>query len=406
MAHTSARTISRDVRLFQENLYWAEIKVNGGTGRVAKIDIEDFSPPQEVLQVWENLDSRKKPPQMSLFEDLELAVRELVEMRRRIYEAHTCSMEPYQVLPGSSLEAFMQDYSTLEGTANEKLQLVLSRHELALNQWLETEIKPLLEAGKITGTEIEQKLNLYASRFPNFNKIQRKFGVSLKGPVRLWNFKDALAKDTEAAKEYAEAAQARANARSAEAVEAVAQSEIDKTRAQAWAAEQEARAKTAAVNAQLVAEQQAYARACAYQEQQIRSAIEEKASELRTQILGLLVKNLSKIQEKNYQPGKLPPSIRADLQSLVESAQVLAQTDNSLTDLLGNLTTVQSAVQSASTFSNPDALREQVDALLKTLVKQLSLPDIETDSPGFDSEAQPTLWDRAMFINFRTPTPV
>ncbi len=61
-----------------------------------------------------------------------------------------------------------------------------------------------------------------------------------------------------------------------------------KARQEAWAAEQEARARTAAVNAQLDAERQAYARACAYQEEQIRSAIEEKASQLRSEILGLL----------------------------------------------------------------------------------------------------------------------
>ncbi|HEY9860173.1 MAG TPA: hypothetical protein V6D16_11760, partial [Candidatus Obscuribacterales bacterium] len=335
MAHTSIRTISRDLKLFSENVYWTEIKICGGSGRVAKIDLEDFAPPEAVLEVWEKTKSKKKPPQMLLFNELEAAVKSLNEERRKIYDELTSTIGPYQVLAGCNLEKFMEAFSTLEGLANEQLQSVLTRHQDAKSLWLQEEIRPLLQAGAIAGSDIEAKLDLYASRFPDFHKIQQKFGVSLKGPTKLWSFKEALRKDSEMAKTYAEAESARAIALDAEAASERAEAEIHSVRTLKWASEQEARARVAAANAQALAEQEVYARACAYQEQQIKSAIDEKASELRSQVLGLLVKNLSKLQEKDYQPGKLPPRIRADLQALVESAQVLAQTDSSLDEVVG-----------------------------------------------------------------------
>jgi len=202
--------------------------------------------------------------------------------------------------------------------------------------------------------------------------------------------KEALRKDSETAKAYAEAESARAIALEAAAISERAEAEITSARTLKWAAEQEARARVAAANAQVAAEREVYARACQYQEQQIKSAIDEKAAELRSQVLGLLVKNLTKIQEKDYQPGKLPPKIRTDLQALIESAQVLAQTDRSLDEVVTSLNTVTASSSTANT--NTTELRSQVDALLQNLEQRLAAPEI--------AESQDDQFDRSSFVNF------
>jgi hypothetical protein len=62
----NSRTIARDLAILTEtHLYNIEIKVCGGIGRVAKIDVEDFAPLYEVLEVWKSLGSKTKPLQLA-----------------------------------------------------------------------------------------------------------------------------------------------------------------------------------------------------------------------------------------------------------------------------------------------------------------------------------------------------
>jgi hypothetical protein len=87
------RTIQRDLKLLSErHLYYGEIEISGGANRVTTVDVEDFSLPAAVLQVWNSTRSRKKAPQVLVFEELARAVKQLNEGRRLIYRDHTVSL--------------------------------------------------------------------------------------------------------------------------------------------------------------------------------------------------------------------------------------------------------------------------------------------------------------------------
>ena len=87
MSQYNPRTIRRDLALLtEERLYTVEIKVRAGGARVSMVDIADFIPPIEVLDVWNSLSTKTKPPQIRLFESLEIAVKTLAEYRRSLYE--------------------------------------------------------------------------------------------------------------------------------------------------------------------------------------------------------------------------------------------------------------------------------------------------------------------------------
>jgi hypothetical protein len=87
------RTIQRDLKLLSErHLYYAEIEISGGANRVTTVDVEDFSLPSAVLQVWKTTRSRKKAPQVMVFDELANAVKQLNEQRRLIYRTHLTSL--------------------------------------------------------------------------------------------------------------------------------------------------------------------------------------------------------------------------------------------------------------------------------------------------------------------------
>jgi hypothetical protein len=99
-AKFNIHTIKRDLRILTETiLYYAKITVIGGANRVTSVNVEGFSLPDAVLQVWNNTRSRKKAPQMMVFEELAIAVRQLTEKRRLIYREHTVSLQVYRDLP-------------------------------------------------------------------------------------------------------------------------------------------------------------------------------------------------------------------------------------------------------------------------------------------------------------------
>ncbi|GAC1453810.1 MAG: hypothetical protein NVSMB70_21020 [Chamaesiphon sp.] len=112
---------------------------------------------------------------------------------------------------------------------------------------------------------------------------------------------------------------------------------------------------------------------------------------MRSSVLGVLHKKLTKLQDKDYQPGFLPPGLRSDLQSLIESAKVLSDTDQSLSDVLTGLVELNST--SSNRHSEPDVLRSQIDALLQGLESRLEVPELESNTGDGHLE-------RSQWVNF------
>lgn len=369
----SIRTLHRDLKLLSENLYHANIKIGSGASRIARVDVQDFAPPSQVLEVWQSFRSPKKPPQLLVFEELGEAVRQMTEQRRLIYEAHTIDLDLYRAIPGSQLDAFLQDFQTLEALCDRLLNSVLQSYTEAKNRFLREEIQPLLQAGYFGDDLTQRRLEIYANRFPSLEKIQKRFGAQLLGPFKIQSLREALQADAEAQRAQAQRAQA-------EAALAQAKAERSRIETEAWAAEEKTRAEVAA-----------YRKASAYQETQIRSAIEEKVEELRNQLLQLLHRNLQKLSEKNYEPGKLPAGLKKQFAELVQSASILSQTDQSLAQVVADLTQLNTT---ATTRTAPqDTLREQVDELLERLETTLAMPDLDAvEELGSEDRAVWTNW--------------
>jgi hypothetical protein len=364
------RTIKRDLKILTEpQLYYAEIEISGGANRVTTIDVEDFSLPTAVLQVWKTTRSRKKPPQVMVFEELANAVKQLNEQRRLIYKDHTVSLQVYRTIPGSLLEGFMTAFTRLQSQSQTLLSNVLESHAEAKARFLQDEIHPLLSAGYFNDAETRDRLTTYANRFPRLEQIQIRFGVQLKGPFQMQSWRDALSEDTVAQQLLAERDRLAAE---------IAQSTADK-----MAADQQIQ--------QAEQERRAYQSAYAYQQQQIRSAIDSKVSEVQHQVLNLLYRSLKKLSDKDYQPGKLPPGLRQQLEDLAESANLLSQTDRSLAQVVTDLHQVNAIARVPQ--QKEDCLRIQVDELLHQLESRLRVPALEVvETLGND--------DRATWLKF------
>jgi hypothetical protein len=366
----SLRTIKRDLKLLTEqHLYYAEIEISGGANRVTTVDMEDFCLPAAVLEQWKTMRSKKQSPQILVFNELVEAVKQLQEQRRLIYRDHTVNLHLYRTIPGSHLESFMTAFTALQTQSNTLLSNVLTSHAEAKAKFLNDEIRPLLEAGYFSDEETRRKLEVYAHRFPKLEQIQVRFGVQLKGPFRMQTWREALAEDTEAQRLLAERDRLAAD---------IAQSTADRLAAdqQIQQAEQERRA---------------YQTAYAYQQQQIRSAIDSKVSEVQHQVLNLLYRSLKKLSDKDYQPGKLPPGLRQQLVDLAESASLLSQTDRSLAQVVTDLNQVNATALVPQ--QEEDRLRTQVDELLTQLESRLRVPALEVvETLGND--------DRATWLKF------
>jgi hypothetical protein len=350
----SIRTIKRDLKLLTEqHLYYAEIEISGGANRVTTVDMEDFCLPAAVLEQWKTMRSKKQSPQVLVFNELVEAVKQLQEQRRLIYRDHTVHLHLYRTIPGSHLEAFMTAFTTLQTRSNTLLSNVLTSHAEAKAKFLNDEIRPLLEAGYFSDEETRRKLEVYAHRFPKLEQIQVRFGVQLKGPFRMQTWREALAEDTEAQRLVAERDRFAAEIAQSTAARLAADQKIQQ-------AEQERRA---------------YQTAYAYQQQQIRSAIDSKVSEVQHQVLNLLYRSLKKLSEKDYQPGKLPPGLRQQLVDLAESASLLSQTDRSLAQVVTDLHQVNAIARVPQ--PEEDRLRTQVDELLTQLESRLRVPALE-----------------------------
>ncbi|MCU0567188.1 MAG: hypothetical protein MUF49_11390 [Oculatellaceae cyanobacterium Prado106] len=366
----SIRTIKRDLKILSESeLYYAEITVSGGTGQVSSIDMEDFCLPQSVLQTWKTIASKKQAPQVQVFQELAEAIKQLDKGRQQIYRDRTVNLHLYRTIPGSQLEGFMEDFDALRLRANVLLAQVLESHAESKARFLNDEIQPLLQAGYFSDEETRQKLAVYANRFPKLERIQVRFGVQLKGPFRMQTWREALEDDTQAQRLLVERDRLAAQ---------IAQSMADKA-----AADQQMQ--------QVEQERRAYQMAYAYQQQQIRTAIDSKVTEVRHQVLDLLHRSLRKLVEKDYQPGKVPPGLRQQLTELAESATLLSQTDQSLAEVVAGLGIVNQTARLRT--SEPEALRSQVDDLLAQLEHRLRVPALEVvESLGSD--------DRASWLKF------
>jgi hypothetical protein len=360
------RTIERDLRLFsEERMYYAEIKICGGDARVAAIDVEDFAPPQEVLAAWRALGRKVQPPQIKVFQELKSAIDDLTEERRKIYAECTIDLLPYRAIPGSRFEHFIDRYQALQAISLEKLNQVLAAYRTSKERWLREEIQPMIEAGQFSSELTQRRLEVYERRYPKIEKIQQRFGIQLKGPFRLESFQEVLQRDVELQRLELERSQTQLSVTQAEAEQQKTEVQIRVTQAQA--------------TAELNALQQAYQ----YQQQQIRTAIDQKIVELREQILKLLVHNLRKLLNKDYCPGKLPKGLKQQFQSLAESAAVLSQQDHSLAEVLTNLNQVQSTASNQQ--SEHETLRSQASTLLADLEKQLQIPDLDRlEADGID----------------------
>jgi cytochrome c556 len=365
------RTIQRDLKLLSErHLYYGEIEISGGANRITSVDVEDFSLPAAVLQVWNSTRSRKKAPQVLVFEELARAVKQLNEGRRLIYRDHTVSLQVYRTILGSRLEGFMNAFETLQAQSNTLLSKVLESHAEAKSRFLRDEIQPLLKAGYFSDEETQQRLALYANRFPKLEQIQIRFGVQMKGPFKMQTWREALEEDATARRLLAERDRLAAD---------IAQSHAERTSAeqQIWQVEQERRV---------------YQAAYAQQQQQINSAIASKVSEVQHQVLNLLHRHLSKLSEKGYQPGKLPPGLKRQLEELAESASLLSNTDQSLAQVVESLNQVNATARVPQ--SDQDKLRSQVNDLLTHLESRLRVPELEVvEGMGSDDRAAWLKWD-------------
>jgi plasmid maintenance system antidote protein VapI len=191
----------------------------------------------------------------------------------------------------------------------------------------------------------------------------------MKGPFQMQTWREALEEDAAAQQLLAERDRLTAD--------------IAKSRSEAVAADQE----TWLVEQERLAYQSAHA----YQQQQIRSAIESKVSEVQHQVLNLLYRNLKKLSDKDYQPGKIPPGLKHQLEELTESASILSYTDQSLAQVVEGLSQVNATA--CIPQAEQDTLRGQVNELLNQLESRLRVPELEVvESLGSDDRATWLKW--------------
>jgi predicted transcriptional regulator len=366
MPHYNPRTIRRDLALLTEDrLYAIDITIRAGGSRVSMVDVADFAPPSEVLDIWNSLHHKTKPPQIRLFEALELAVKALVEERRALYDRWTVQLGIERVVGGSQFPDFLNAYEAAKAKGAELLETVLAEHTSAKSQWLETEIRPLL-AATLNRSDLHDRLAIYENWFPSYDRIARFFGMEFRyNPTR--SYRELLGNQVETQQLLAKGAipvpGGFANAE-AEYVEAT--------------------------NRKRISEDEAIAlqRAMTYQDQRIRSAIEEKVSEVRVQVLSVLQRQLQQVVDRGWISGRLPVGMQRDLESLAQSAQVLTQTDQSFADIATHLTQVNATGRDRT---QPESeLQNQVQHLLNQIQSHLTVPE---------SEPSETL-DRAAFVDF------
>ena len=123
MSQYNSRTIRRDLALLtEERLYTVEIKVSAGGARISMVDVADFM----------------------------------------LYETYTIQLGIDRVIGGTPFHEFLTAYETAKSKSTQLLETVLADHAIAKQQWLETEIRPLLSASVENFAYIDQRLTVYA----------------------------------------------------------------------------------------------------------------------------------------------------------------------------------------------------------------------------------------------------
>ena len=365
MSHYNTRTIRRDLALLTEaRLYTVEIKVRAGGARVSMVDVADFAPPAEVLDVWSRLSSKTKPPQIRLFESLETAVKTLAEYRRSLYETYTIQLGIDRVIGGTHFHEFLTAYETAKSKSAQLLEDVLEDHAIAKQQWLETEIKPLLSASVADREHLQERLTIYANRFPSYDQIERRFGMEFRyTPTR--SYQELLNDNLETKYLLTQTAIVEAEYLEATNRQRISNEEADALR-----------------------------RARVYQDQRIRSAIEEKVSEVRVQVLSVLQRQLQQVVDRGWLSGRLPVGMQRDLESLAESAIVLTETDQSFSEIADRLQEVRATGRDRN---QPESeLQLQVQQLLQQIQNRLTVPETEVSET----------WDRSAFVDFGWEMPM
>ena len=365
MSHYNTRTIRRDLALLTEaRLYTVEIKVRAGGARVSMVDVADFAPPAEVLDVWSRLSNKTKPPQIRLFESLEIAVKTLAEYRRSLYETYTIQLGIDRVIGGSQFHKFLTAYETARSKSTQLLETVLADHAVAKQEWLENEIKPLLTASLGDRDLLQERLIIYANRFPCYDKIERRFGMEFRyTPTR--SYQELLSDNLETKQLLAQTAIAQANYMEARNRETVSTEEAEALR-----------------------------RARVYQDERIRSAIEEKVIEVRVQVLSVLQRQLQQVVDRGWLSGRLPVGMQRDLESLAESATVLTETDQSFSEIADRLEQVRATGRDRN---QPEAeLQFQVQQLLQQIQNRLTVPETDVVET----------YDRSAFVDFGWEMPI
>ena len=127
-------------------------------------------------------------------------------------------------------------------------------------------------------------------------------------------------------------------------------------------------------------------RARVYQDQRIRSAIEEKVSEVRVQVLSVLQRQLQQVVDRGWLSGRLPVGMQRDLESLAESAIVLTETDQSFSEIADRLQQVQAMGRDRN--QPEEELQSQVQQLFQQIQNRLTVPETETSET----------WNRSAFV--------
>ena len=241
---------------------------------------------------------------------------------------------------------------------------VLEDHAIAKQQWLETEIKPLLSASMDDREHLQERLTIYANRFPSYDQIERRFGMEFRyTPTR--SYQELLNDNLETKHLLTQTAIVEAEYLEATNRQRISNEETDALR-----------------------------RARVYQDQRIRSAIEEKVSEVRVQVLSVLQRQLQQVVDRGWLSGRLPVGMQRDLESLAESAIVLTETDQSFSEITDRLQEVRAT---GLDRNQPETeLQSQVQQLLQQIQNRLTVPETEASET----------WDRSAFVDFRWEMPI
>ncbi|WP_075601505.1 hypothetical protein [Leptolyngbya sp. 'hensonii'] len=363
----SLRTLHQDLDLLSEDLYLVKVEIGQGCSNQAELGFDMLQVPQDTQSALRNLEHttcyKVQPVKLTdVFQPLKAGLAAIRSGKEALYRRYTRTLGSDRVIVGKHLEAFIQDYKKLEAEARELLIYLEQEHPVEQERWvanIESLLRPQVEAGQIDELTLQRCLRECRIAFPELSRIQAGFGVQLR-LERRETLPEALERHRHLQQIWAEAVTSKAIA-----LERAAQSEVERRKAEAEleAIRAEAEGKRR--------EQQAYERAVAYQENQIKSAVQTKITEMGRQLNVLLHRNLSRIHDKGWTLSSLPKTTRNELEQLIQGAKILSSHEQSLSALAEELTQLPigrslDAAEDRNTIQN----------LIAQLEAELAPPDI------------------------------